>query len=213
MPPSVARKQPLSQVKLRFGPADHGRHVNDREIETADYVAGFKYEIIAGRLYVSPQPNIPENRLEHWLRRAIERYSDVHPEVINSITPKGRVYLPEAVRLTVPEPDIAAYANFPLEWADEDETTWEDVSPIVVVEILVESEIEKDLGRNPGLYLAVPSIREYWVVDGSINPREPSLIQHVRRGKKWTITTHAFGSTFTPKVLPGFSLAIDPRKR
>ena len=210
--PTLERKKPRSPQKLRFGPQDHGRAVTDREIETAEYITGFKYEIIDGRLYVSPQPNVPENRLEHWLRRALEKYADTHPEIINYVTPKGRVFLPEAVRLTVPEPDIAAYANFPLDWADDDESDWQDLSPILVAEVLVEGSIEKDLGRNPPLYLAVPSIREYWVIDGSVNSREPSVIQHVRRGKKWAVTTHPFGSTFKPKVLPGFELVIDPRR-
>jgi Uma2 family endonuclease len=209
MPTSLAAK---TVRKLRFGPADHGRAVTNREIETAEYIGGFKYEIIDGRLYVSPVPNIPENRLEAWLLEELIVYSRGHREVVNYVTSKSRVFLPEAVRTTTPEPDLAAYANFP----SDDEVTevnWEDVSPILVVEVLVEGDIEKDLGRNPPLYLAVPSIREYWVIDGSVSSREPSLIQYVRRGKKWFTTTHPFGSTFTPKVLPGFSLVIDPRKR
>lgn len=212
--PTVGRtiKKPKVRTKLHFGPADHGRAVTERQAEGAEYVGGFKYEIIDGRLYVSPSPNIPENRLERWLRRAVERYSDEHPATINYVTPKGRVYLPKSIRITVPEPDLAAYANFP----DEDErpnAKWNDVSPLLVAEVLVEGSIEKDLGRNPDLYLSVPSIQEYWVVDGSVDSRQPSLIQYVRRGKKWSITIHPFGSTFTPKVLPGFSLVINPREQ
>ncbi|QEL16564.1 Uma2 family endonuclease [Limnoglobus roseus] len=107
---------------------------------------------------------------------------------------------------------MAAYANFPTE-EEQPDVNWEEVSPILVVEVLVDGSIEKDLGRNPPLYLAVPTIREYWVIDGTVNPSEPSLIQYVRRGKKWAITTHPFGATFTPKALPGFSLVIDPRRR
>ncbi len=209
---SAARttKKPAEKAKLRFGPSDHGRAVTNREIEAAEYILGFKYEIIAGKLYVSPQPNVPENRLEHWLRRTLERYSDAHSDIVNYVTPKGRVFLPEAVRMTVPEPDIAVYAHFPLDW-DDDASSWADISPILVVEVLVEGSIEKDLGRNLGLYLSVPSIQEYWVLDGSVNWREPSLIQYVRRGKKWAIRTHPFGSTIMTKVLPGYALVIDPR--
>jgi Uma2 family endonuclease len=156
-------------------------------------------------------PNPPEAFLENWLHTSILLYSRLHPEVINYVTPKGRVFLPEAVRLTSPEPDIAAYANFPLELPLR-ELQWQNLSPILVCEILVEGNLDKDLVRNPNLYLQVPSIREYWVVNGVENPDEPTLIQYVRRAKKWTITHHAFGTTLTPKVLPGFSLIIDPRK-
>ena len=105
---------------------------------------------------------------------------------------------------------MTAYATFPDDWSI---TSWEDVSPFLVVGILGKSNVEKLLGRNPDLYLRVPSIREYWVLNGAEDPGEPSLIQYVRRGAKWAVTTHPFGSTFIPKVLPGFSLVIDPRAR
>ena len=75
--------KPKAQPKQRFGPVDHGQPVTARQAEVAEYVSGFKYEIIDGRLYVSPHLNVSENRLEHWIRRAIERYSDSHPDVIN----------------------------------------------------------------------------------------------------------------------------------
>ena len=201
----------MATVQLKLGPADHGRRVSTADLESAEYAPGFKYEIIDGRLYVSPQPNVPEFLLERWLRRALEQYADAHPDVVNLIAVKGRVFLPEVVRPTVPEPDLAAYHDFPFDAPFED-VRWENVSPILVCEVLVEGSIEKDLGRNPDLYHRVPSIKEYWVLNGSEDPEEPSLIQHRRRGKAWTVTAYPYGSTITTKLLPGFSLVIDPRK-
>ncbi len=211
--PSVERtiKKPKVKKTLRFGPADHGRPVTDRQLDTAEYVGGFKYEIIDGRLYVSPQPNLPEHVLENWLRDALVVYSAGHPEIINFIATKGRVFLPSTVRKTIPEPDIALYSDYPKDQPIR-LLKWQKLSPFVVCEILVDGDFEKDLSRNPQLYLQVPSIQEYWVVNGAENPDQPSLLQYVRRGKKWTMTIHPFGSTFTPKVLPGFSLVIDPRR-
>jgi Uma2 family endonuclease len=196
--------------RLKLGPLDHGRRLSRAAFEEAEYEQGFRYEIIDGRLYVSPLPNLPEHRLERWLTRAVERYSDDHPEILNYVATKGRVFLPEAVRLTVPEPDLAAYSDFPLE-SEVDELSWEEISPVLVAEVLVGGSIEKDLGRNPPLYLAVPSIKEYWVLDGSDVTRQPTLIQHRRRGKRWSLSHHPFGSTFTTPLLPGFELVIDPR--
>lgn len=197
--------------RLKLGPLEHGRRLKRAEFEEAEYDPGFKYEIIDGRLYVSPVPSLPEHWLENWLSRAVERYADVHPDVINFVATKGRVFLPEAVRLTVPEPDLAAYSDFPEE-AEFDELNWENISPVLVAEVLVGGSIEKDLGRNPHLYLAVPSIKEYWVLDGSGVTREPSLIQRRRRGKRWAVTTHPYRSVFTSTLLPGFELRIDPRR-
>jgi Uma2 family endonuclease len=197
-------------TKLILGPIDHGRRVTPASLERAEYVSGFKYEIIDGRLYVSPQPNVPEMILERWLRIALEQYSEEHPEIINLVAVKSRVYLPEGKGRTVPEPDIAVYADFPLD-APITEIRWEDTQPILVCEILVDGSIEKDLGRNPPLYLAVPSIKEYWVLNGSVNPAQPTLMQHRRRGKRWIVTHHPFQATFTTPLLPGFELILDPR--
>jgi Uma2 family endonuclease len=210
--PSVERtiKKPKSKT-LRFGPADHGRPVTERQLDTAEYVGEFKYEIIDGRLYVSPQPNAPEHDLECWLRDALIMFALSHPNVINHVATKGRVFLPVSTRRTVPEPDLAAYHGYPKDQPIR-QRRWQKVSPVLVCEVLVDGDFQKDLGRNPDLYLRVPSIQEYWVVNGAENPDEPSLIQYVRRGKKWSMTIHPFGSKFTPKVLPGFSLIIDPRR-
>ncbi len=45
---------------VRFGPKSHGRLVTDDELEHAEYRPGYDYEVIFGRLYVSPAPN-PEH--------------------------------------------------------------------------------------------------------------------------------------------------------
>lgn len=199
-------------TRMKFGPLDHGRPVTAEEAELAQYAPGFKYEIIHGRFYVSPVPNVPEHFLERWLRRALESYSDEYPEVVNLVANKGRVFLLDEEEETAPEPDLAAYVDFPLD-SPLEELRWEDLHPVLVCEVLVGGSIEKDLGRNPPLYLAVPSIKEYWVVNGSENPNQPTLVQHRRRGKRWVVTHFPYQSTFTTPLLPGFELVIDPRPR
>src|SRR5687768_14222795 len=42
---------------LRIGPHDHGREMTYEEFLAGDYEEGYKYELIRGELYVSPQPN------------------------------------------------------------------------------------------------------------------------------------------------------------
>jgi len=201
----------MATVQLRLGPADHDRPLTLDDFESAEYVPGFKYEIIDGRLYVAPEANLTEHRLEKWLERKLLRYSEDHPAVINFVADKARVFIPLQPGATIPEPDLACYRGFP-DQAGLGEVEWEDVSPVLVAEVLVAGKPEKDLGRNPVLYLDVPSIREYWVLDGRENPGEPSLIQHRRHGKRWVIREFPFGSTFTTKFLPGFALVINPRK-
>jgi len=86
------------------------------------------------------------------------------------------------------------------------------VNPILVVEVLSKKRPEKDLVRNVELYLEVSSIKEYWILDPRIDPDRPSLLVYRRRGKSWQKPIEVpFGGTYqTPRVLPGFSLVVDP---
>src|SRR4029077_5550260 len=111
---------------------------------------------------------------------------------------------------TCPEPDLAAYADYPL-GTPLNELRWQELPPILVVEVMTGGRY-KDLVRNVELYLLVPSIKEYWVIDAHDDPDHPSLIQHRRHGRRWIVREFPYGSTFTTKLLPGFRLIIDPRK-
>jgi Uma2 family endonuclease len=201
----------MSIAHLNLGPSDHGRSLSLDDFESADYESGFKYEIIDGRLAVAPEANLTEHFLERWLDRKLSRYAEDHPDVLALVVCKARVFVPAQKKATIPEPDLAGYQDFP-RTTPIDELRWEDVSPLLVVEVLVEGKPEKDLVRNPTLFLAVPTIKEYWVLDGREAAEEPTLVQHRRYGKRWVIRDYPYLSTFTTKLLPGFSLLIDPRK-
>jgi Uma2 family endonuclease len=85
------------------------------------------------------------------------------------------------------------------------------VSPILVAEVLVDADPKKDLLRNVDLYFRVPSIKEYWILDGRETIVEPKLMVHRRYGQGWLVKEHLFGETFTTPTLPGFELLINPR--
>jgi Uma2 family endonuclease len=196
----------------KIGPADHGRPMTLDEFLTGSYEEGYKYELIDGKLYVSPEPNLPEGLLEGWLFRKLDRYSVEHPEVINWVHYKTRVFVPSRRRVTCPEPDLAAYHDFPLD-ADYRDVRWQDVSPILVGEVLSPEGPEKDLVRNVDLYLQVPSIREYWILDGRDDPNHPTLLVYRRRGQRWQRPINvAAGEAYTTRLLPGFELILDPRR-
>jgi Uma2 family endonuclease len=199
-------------TRPRFGPADHGLAVSWDEFLAADYrPGGYKYELIDGRLWVSYEPDPAENVLENWLYRRLLGYSDARPDVLNFVTTKSWVFVPGRERPTAPEPDLSGYRDFPFgqRLATLD---WRTLSPVLVVEVVVNAGPEKDLERNVELYHQVPSIAEYWVLDGRDNPDEPTLVQHRRYGKRWVVRRFPYGTEFAPKLLPGFALLIDPRK-
>jgi Uma2 family endonuclease len=195
--------------RLKLGPADHGRPLSLDEFMAGDYEEGYQYELIDGKLYVSPQPNQPEDSLEEWLLDQLKAYAREHPEIINHGTNKARVFVPNRPGVTCPEPDMAAYRNYPLRRRFRD-LNWQEVSPILVVEVLSHDDPNKDLVRNAELYFQVPSIKEYWVLDSRVSAERPSMRAHRRHGKQWRITELAAGDTYTTRLLPDFELLLDP---
>lgn len=195
---------------LMIGPADHGRPMTLDEFMTGDYEEGYHYELIDGQLYVAPSPNLPEDRVEKWLYFKLELYARAHPEIINYVTDKARVFVPGRPRVTALEPDLAAYKNFPLKRSFR-HVRWQDVSPVLVGEVLSAEHPEKDLVRNVAIYLQVPTIREYWILDARDDPEQPLLRVHRRHGKRWRSLDLAYGDVYATRLLPGFELLVDPR--
>jgi Uma2 family endonuclease len=193
---------------LKIGPCDHGRPMTLDEFMAGDYEEGYKYELIDGMLYVSPEPNLPEDWVTEWVGCKLMLYSREQPEVINYVSHGARVFVPGRPGVTCPEPDLAAYQDFP-RGRGVRKRRWQDFSPMLVVEILSANDPDKDLVRNVELYLLVPSIKEYWVFDAREDPDEPTLTIYRRRGKKWHTLNVGPTETYTTKLLPGFELTLD----
>jgi len=196
---------------VKLGPTDHGRPMTYDEYLTGDYQGGYHYELIDGKLYVTPLPNLPENRVELWLFRKWDRYSERHPDIINYVTNKSRIFVHSRPDVTTPEPDLAAYHDFPVNLALE-EVRWQEISPLLVAEVLTSDDPEKDMVRNVELFWQVPSIKEYWILDIRQNPNRPTMWVYRRGRKKWQIMEVPTGGTYTTKLLPGFKLVLDPRR-
>jgi Uma2 family endonuclease len=196
---------------VKLGPSDHGRQMTYDEYLAGDYQGGYHYELIDGKLYVTPLPNVPENRTEIWLLYKLFRYVDDHPRIINYVTNKSRVFVHSRPDATTPEPDLAAYHDFPLELPPE-EVRWEELSPLLAAEVLSSDDPEKDMVRNVELFWQVPSIKEYWVLDIRQNASRPTMRIYRRGRKKWQIIEVAAGETYTTKLLPGFELVLDLRR-
>jgi Uma2 family endonuclease len=198
------------KVVQKLGPADHGRELDYDEFMAAEYQAGHQYEIIDGRLYVSPQPNPPQDKTDIWLLWKLLVYSKQQPNIVNHVTNRGRIFVPDRPRITVPEPDLAAYRDYP-HHLPVAEIRWEELQPVLVGEVVTKDNPDKDLVRNRELYLLVPSIKEYWIFDLREDADRPTLLVLRRHGAKWREINVPFGETYTTKLLPGFELLVDPR--
>jgi Uma2 family endonuclease len=201
------------KTQLYLTPADHGRPLTLEELTTAQAQEGYRYEIIHGRLEVSPLPNLPHEDFGEWIVELLRAYARQHPDVINRVKTPARVFLPEREEdgVTAPEADIACYRNYPVHLRHS-QRDWQAVSPLLVVEVLSEDTADKDLQRNRRLYLQVPSIQEYWIVDPRQDRDQPSLLVYRRQGQRWgRVRTVPPGGTYTTPLLPGFSLVMTPQ--
>lgn len=197
---------------LKLGPTDRGRPLRLDEFEAADYEAGFKYELIDGRLAVSPQADFSQHWLERWMVRQLDRYADDRPDVVGFLANKSRVFVPGRPDLTALEPDIALYHELP-EAETVDEIDWAAIRPFLVGEVLTKEEnVEKDLVRNVELYFQVPSIREYWILDGRARTERPTLHVRRRHGSRWIVREILPDETYETRTLPGFKLHLQPRR-
>lgn len=98
---------------LKLGPRNHGQPITNEELAGCDFVSGYDYEVIDERLYVSYEPDAPENLVEDWLYLKLKLHAREHPEVVNHVTNKARVFVTRRRGETIPEPDLAAYEIFP----------------------------------------------------------------------------------------------------
>jgi Uma2 family endonuclease len=199
-------------TQLYLTPQDRGRALSLEEFESASGQEGYHYELIDGKLEVSPLPNLPHDFIRKWLERRLDQYVERHPHIINHVQAPARVFVPGRSATTTPEPDVAAYRNFPLDIPIA-EMNWRDVSPLLVAEILSEDTADKDLVRNQNLYLRIPSLREYWILDPRSDADRPSLIVYRRRGQRWQQAIEiAGGDAYTSRWLPDFQLVLTARK-
>lgn len=199
------------KTQLYLTPKDQGRAISLEDFEHADSLEGYRYELIDGKLEVSPQPELPHYLLQDWLKGALGAYARARPDVINWVGGPVRVFVPGHTAPTAPEPDVAAYRDFPLGRAMR-QHRWRDVSPLLVAEVISSDTADKDLVRNLALYLEVPSIREYWILDPREDADRPALIVHRRRGQRWQQPIQvAGGETYRTRLLPGFELLLDVR--
>lgn len=197
----------VSQVR-RFGPGDHGTLLSFEEFTQAAWEEGYRYELIDGRVHASPLPDLPESWVDLWLKEKLRDYARANPKVINLVAGPGRVFIPSRLATTAPEPDVLAYRNFPLRRRKRD-LRWQDVSPILVGEILSSDDPAKDLIRNVALYLLVPSIKEYWILDARADADYPSLRVYRRRASRWQMSEVGPREDYTTPLLPGFRLTLD----
>jgi Uma2 family endonuclease len=197
--------------RVRLTPEWAGRDLSLEEFEKANCQPGWRYELIDGRVEVFANPELPHDMVLEWILGRMFAYRDAHREVVNYVSGSCRVFIPGRRQATCPQPDLAAYRDYPYRLPRE-MRRWQVFNPILVVEVLSEDYRLKDLVRNVALYRQAPSLREYWVLDPQDAGDHPTLRVYGKRGdRSWQRPIDVpFGGTYTTPLLPGFTLVVDP---
>jgi Uma2 family endonuclease len=189
----------MSVVKLRIGPADHGRSMTLDEFLEADEEPGYRYELARGVLEVSEVPNEGHWRVVDNTHEAVSLYRREH---------RGRIDLighGSDVRLLIPElesgrhPDLAiVFRGAPVNARGRRIPQWvsEVVSP-------GKKARERDYETKSEEYLAL-RIDEYWIID----PRDRTVTVRIRvegpEGPSWSERVFAGDDVSVSALLPGF---------
>jgi Uma2 family endonuclease len=187
---AVRKKQRL------FGPASAGTLMTPREFDRADFVEGYRYELVHGVLIVSPSPLENERDPNEELGYLLRVYRDSHAE--------GK-----ALDATLSEHTIRTKANRRradrVIWAGLGRLPRRKDTPTIVVEFISAGKKNRtrDYEEKRDEYLEM-GVKEYWIFDRF---RRTLTVYAAREGKvkKQVIREK---QTYTTELLPGFELPL-----
>jgi Uma2 family endonuclease len=179
-----------------FGPSSAGTLMTPREFDKAEFVEGYRYELIKGVLIVSPSPLENERDPNEELGHLLRNYRDDHPE--------GK-----ALNATLPEHTIRTKQDRRradrVIWAGLGRRPRQRETPTIIVEFVSEGKRDRtrDYEEKRDEYLAI-GVKEYWVFDRF----QRTLTVYARRGGKVKKQTYREKQTYTTELLPGFELPL-----
>jgi Uma2 family endonuclease len=189
MPIVAARKKKI----CRYGPQDNGILMTPREYDRANFVRGWRYELINGILIVVPPPVPSERDPNEELGHLLRRYQETHP-------------LGHSLDATLAEEEITAGGNRRhvdrAIWAGLGRLPRRRETPMITVDFVSAGrrDRERDYLAKKDEYLAV-GVKEYWIIDRF----QRTMTVYTRRGRRRVIRED---QTCRTDLLPGFELPL-----
>jgi Uma2 family endonuclease len=146
-----------SERKRKFGPSSSGILMPPHEFDRADFVEGWRYELVNGVLIVSPVPSMKENDPNQELGYWLLTYRDQHPNG-------------SALNHTAHEWEIKTRKNRRradrVIWAGLGRLPRRNETPTVIVEFVSAGKRnrERDYEVKRKEYRAI-RVKEYWIID------------------------------------------------
>ena len=187
---AVRKKQRL------FGPASAGTLMTPREFDQADFVEGYRYELVRGVLIVSPSPLENERDPNEQLGHLLRTYLETHAEG-------------EALNATLPEQTVRTKANRRradrVIWAGLGRLPRRRDKPSIVVEFVSAGKKDRtrDYEEKRDEYLEM-GVKEYWIFDRF----QRTLTVYAARGGKVKKQVIREKQIYTTDLLPGFELPL-----
>src|SRR3954468_15948440 len=89
------RRRVAMQTRLYLTHAHHGRVLSWDEFIGAEFEEGYRYEMIEGRVYVSPAANSHHEDFTKWLEDQLWAYAGNRPDILQSVRRAARIFLPD----------------------------------------------------------------------------------------------------------------------
>jgi Uma2 family endonuclease len=179
-----------------FGPHSAGTLMTPREFDRAEFEEGWRYELINGRLIVSPVPLENERDPNEELGRALRNYGD-------SLSGRG------FFNGTLPEHTIKVFDDRRradrVIWAGLGRQPKKGETPTIIVEFVSAGKRarQRDYEEKREEYLAV-GVQEYWIIDRF----QRTLTVYTKQGRTFQKRVVKEKQVYTTDRLPGFELPL-----
>ena len=200
------------QTRLYLTPADHGRSLSWDEFAGCGFAGGLSIRDDRREGLRVAREQMRPTMLSRSGSRALYPPTPLErPDVLQYVRPAPASSCRTWRRGSRPLSRTSRATPSMRRTLSPDDVDWRDYSPVLVVEVISADTADKDLVRNRRLYLQVPSIKEYWILDPREGVEGLTLLVYRRRGRRWeACRTVAAGATYATPLLPGFSLLLDP---
>lgn len=190
-----------STSTIRIGRQDHGRRMSLEDFDLAVVSDGIRVELGRGIIEVSDIPLPPHLMVLDRLRRLLHAFEQRHPRQIWGMAAANDCKLPVAEYDSERHPDLAVYLTEPP--YQDSNAVWSEWIPELVIEVVSSGSETRDDTEKRDEYLAF-GVREYWVV----HPERKEILVLRRMKGLWSEQTLTTNDSYSPHLLPGFTLNI-----
>lgn len=192
----------MGKIRIKIGPADHGRPMSVAEFEHAEVQEGYLYELSRGFITVSDVPGMRHVLQLAEARRQLATYDVLHPGRIAGILGGAECKVLIGALESERHPDVSIYLREPP--PIDDASQWHHWYPEIIMEVVSPTSRQRDYEEKPEEYLRLGA-REYWIVDG----RDKVMVVMKRVRNRWSESRIEPPAIYRTRLLPGLEFSCE----